>query len=447
MASSLAVQAISEELGVHIDKSIDLNDVAKDAESYVTSILELANRLRKHKTSKILRVNDLNDALASRLSRPLYGYKSNRVCEFKSVGVLDNVEILANTDREISLNEISSSSLKRYPIDTSFSFHWLAIKGVEPQIEENSCIAKVPGLIAPVANSIPDQTKFSDQNVVIIQSKLVVSKELQNFYFECLKTIQKQLGSPNSLTPEFISLLKSLSKEAAIQPLLKFFLKNITDTVSKNYRSISNLRVALSLAKALFSNPNLENELFLLTYMTTSMTILISRSILDDDPLGVSKPVQEIRSEMMKCHSIEQGISIRNSAADFLGIIIKKYSNQYPDLSQRVAEYLTNIVFDGRNHSISQYGAILGLQRIDLSIVRSTLIPSIDIFFTKIKNDMKSKIPSASMLAINLKNALLNLCGMCYKHDKAQNMNKEEIQNIYSKVMIYYGNDFITFAS
>lgn len=446
MASSLAVKAISEELGVYISESIDLNDVAKDAESYVTSILELANRLRKHKSSKVLRVNDLNDALASRLARPLYGYKSNRVSDYKSIGVLNDNEILTNTDHQIPLNEITTSSLERYPIDTSFSFHWLAINGIEPQIEENSCITKVPGLISPSANAIPEQTKFPDQRVLIIQSKLMVSKELQNFYIKCQETIQKQVStSSNAFIPEFKILVKTLSKEASIQPLLKFFLRNITDTITITSRNIHHLNVALTLAKSLFSNQNLENETFLLTYMSITTTLLISRYPFEEDFGNPQIPQKEFE----KCYSIDQSIAIRNSASDFLGIIISKYSSHYPHLHQKMAEFLTNIIFDNRIPLISQYGAILGLQRIDLTIVRSTLIPSIDIIVKKTKKaiyDVRNKSPSIRKLAVNLNNTLLRLCGMCYKHDLSNNMKADEIEKIYSKVMLFYGNDFITFT-
>lgn len=444
MASSLAVQAISEQLGVHISESIDLNDVAKDAESYVTSILELANRLRKHKSSKVLRVNDINDSLASILARPLYGYKSNRISEYKPVGTFKDNEILASSDRQIPLKEIASSSLGRYPIDTSFSFHWLAINGVEPQIEENSCITKVPGLIAPPANSIPEQTKFSDQPVVIISSKLMVSKELQTFYIKCLDTIQKQVSSNSStFIQEFINLIKTLSKEAAIQPLLKFFLRHITDTITITSRNVNHLNVALTLAKALFSNPNLDNEPYIQTYTSIATTLLISRYTFEDD---FGNP-QSLQKEFEKCLFIDQGINIRSSAADFLGIIAQRYSESYHDLNQRIAEFLTNIIFDNRIPSISQYGAILGLQRIDLTIVRSILIPSIDIIVNKIKTDMTSTSQFIRKLAVNLNNTLLRLCGMCYRHDLSNNMSVEEVRRIYSKVILYYGNDFVIFTS
>lgn len=454
-ASSLAVRAISEELGVHINDSINLNDIAKDAEFYITSILKLANRLRKHKSSKILRVNDLNDSLASCSARPLYGYKSNRIPKYESVGVLANGnEILASSDRQISLNEIASSSLERYPIDTSFTFHWLAINGVEPQIEENSCSAKVPGLISQTTNDIPEQAKFPDQRVVIINSKLMVSKELQTFYLKCLDIIKNQITSNSSgFTDKFIDLIKTLSKEAAIQPLLKFFLRHITEVISVTSRNIMHLNVALTLAKALFSNPNLENEPFIQTYTSIATTLLLSRFPFEDDfnfninmILNTNNP-QLHQKDFEKCISIDQGISIRNSAADFLGIIVQRFGKQFPDLNQRIAEFLTNIIFDTRILSISQYGAVLGLQRIDLEIVRSILIPSIDAIIIKIKNDMRNVYQNVRKLAVNLNNMLLHLCVMCYEHDLSNNMNPEEVRRIYSKVMLYYGNDFVLLTS
>ncbi|OHT04123.1 transcription initiation factor TFIID [Tritrichomonas foetus] len=428
MASSFTVQAISQELGVNIANQIDVDDVAKDAEAFISTILDLANRIRKHRSGKILKVNDLNNALISKTGQPLYGYKSNQVGDFKSVGVLHDVELLAKVDRQISLSEITSSPLKKYPVDTCFDFHWLAINGIQPQIEENAGETKPSATLPQSIGQIPEQTKLSDQPVQMISSKLMVSKELQQFYLKSLETIKKQSNVANSTTnPDFAKLIESFSRDAAIQPLLQFFLRTIWDTISLQSRSTNQLQISLSLTKALFSNPNLDCEPFLQNFTSIAMTLMIHQSLGEDLSDGV--------------------IQLRSSAADFLGIIIQKFSNKYPNLQQRVAEHLSSIIFDPRVQSISQFGAALGLQSIDPSVVRMFLIPHLQIILNKLKMEINHPDPMQRTPAMYLHGAILRLCGLCYHHDTSRHIDEQELSRIYTKAAAYFGNDFISFAS
>ena len=51
--------------------------ISTEANKSVTTILELANRIRRHRFGTTLTVSDINEALISRKMSPLIGYNSS----------------------------------------------------------------------------------------------------------------------------------------------------------------------------------------------------------------------------------------------------------------------------------------------------------------------------------------------------------------------------------
>lgn len=421
---ALAVQAISEELGVTIGNQSHLDEVAKGAEEYITGILELANRLRKHKIAKVLRVNDINEALTTMSAHPLYGYKSNKVPSYRSVGILDEVEILANQDRQLPLNEIIASSLQNYPIETSFSFHWLAINGIQPRIKENCSDTKTRPISSKLTSLLPEQTKFTDQPVTVISTKLMVSSELQKFYHRCIGIINKQINETEQFSPEFKSLIKTLTTDASLQPLLPFFLKDMVTNPTIPFN------ISLLILEALFSNENVDCEPYLQYFISIVIANMTFNSISDD--------------------VIDSALSMRRTSANFLSIIIKKFSRKYPDLEMRITEKLAaHLLFPRVMHPLSLYGAVLGLQIIDKSLIRSAVIPHIDITLQTVKgfmNHEKFNCYPHRASVYHLHSELLNLCSSCYAHDIASGKTESELVKTYSKVMQFFGSDFVNFS-
>ena len=430
MASRATVKAISEDIGVKISESIDLEDLSKDAESFIGNILDLANRIRKKKSQICLRVADLNDAIEVRTGKPLYGYRSNNCdIDFASSGFSDGLEILSGQDKQVSLANLANSPLKKYPIDTCFTFHWLAVNGVQPNIPENFSDSKPQIPMPRSIGLIPDQLKLSDQPVTMITSKLMVTKELQTFFFKAIETIKKQVTSSSSIIiPEFDNLTKTLSTDSAIQPLLQFFIRFLYETYIFQGRVSSQIQYALTILEALFSNPNLDCEPFLFNFISITMTIMIHQNIADD--------------------SLNGSLSIRSQASDFLGIIVKKYSNKagYEKLQQRIAEHLFSVILDNRVPTISQFGATLGLYSIDPGVFRNYLIPNIDLIIQRLQAELKQGDPTLRSNAMHLYAAILRICGLCYYHDIVNLESSEDIAKIYSKAVAFFGNDFTQFT-
>lgn len=137
MSDKVTVLVIAQELGIKGLTENGLIGVAKDAETYVTGFLELAERIRKHKFRKTLTVDDINESLISRDVEPLVGYHSNRNNVYKEIGKYDGTEILTTEDKQIPLDNFNYETLTKYPEDTNFEFHWLAKDGIQPKIEQN----------------------------------------------------------------------------------------------------------------------------------------------------------------------------------------------------------------------------------------------------------------------------------------------------------------------
>ena len=109
-----------------------------EANKMVTTIVEIANRIRRHRYGTTLTVSDINEALVSRKMPPLIGYNSSyNVYDYVSIGKNHGKEILAVDEPQINLVEFDRVDLPEYPKQVYFEFHWLAYKGIQPKIHEN----------------------------------------------------------------------------------------------------------------------------------------------------------------------------------------------------------------------------------------------------------------------------------------------------------------------
>lgn len=120
-----------------IDRQHAVN-MSTEANKLVTSVVEIANRIRRHRFGTTLTVSDVNEALVSRNMSPLIGYNSSyNVYNYVPIGRNHGKEILAVDEPQISLSSLDKADLPEYPKQVSFDFHWLAYKGIQPKIQEN----------------------------------------------------------------------------------------------------------------------------------------------------------------------------------------------------------------------------------------------------------------------------------------------------------------------
>jgi transcription initiation factor TFIID subunit 6 len=420
MAAVGTVHAISEELGVTFRNPSDMEAVSRDAESFLMSVLEISNRLRKHKGQLSLRAIDLNETLTSRRIAPLLGYAASD----SRHPVRLSRDLLAFTDRQIPLSDFRGAPLKSYPTESVFDFHWLALNGIQPEIEQN--LTERPPSFVPDSKlrSPPGQLTFGDQVVTTVSSKLLLPLQLQTYFFSAQETIRKQ-GSSTSEVREYKDLLEQLSSDAAFQPLVPFFVRTARDLIATQSRNQTQLFIGLNICRALFQNPNLECESHLFSFISVCLTLMIS-------PLGDD--------------SFDELCALREAAADFLGLLVHSQNAKYPDLLQRLADHLLAIILDIRADPWSQYGAAVGLLTLGVDLVEEILIPNLPALLPKLKKDLGAAKPAQRVATSHLFGVLKRICGLCFHRQCTEEMTDQKAQS-YAIVKEFFGTDLGCLAS
>lgn len=126
--------AFAEERGLNFPHPMVIKFILNSIE---LPCIKLADRMRKHSHQKKLTAKDLIEAFQCYGYPPVYGYKNCDSMELESIGQVDSEELFITKDKQIDLEEIAKSTLKPYPTDKFFSFHWLAVQGAQPRIPEN----------------------------------------------------------------------------------------------------------------------------------------------------------------------------------------------------------------------------------------------------------------------------------------------------------------------
>lgn len=138
MTLTAAITAVSQQMGIPYLSPDLIDKLAKDGESHLNLILEYANRIRKHKFHRKLRAIHINESLENKKMEPIHGYdcESNSP-ELIEAGKVDGSETYVYKEHYIDFKNISREPLVKYPIEISYTFHWLAVDGIQPKIEEN----------------------------------------------------------------------------------------------------------------------------------------------------------------------------------------------------------------------------------------------------------------------------------------------------------------------
>jgi transcription initiation factor TFIID subunit 6 len=425
MSAINTILTIADELGLVISEFTDLSNISRDSESYVSSILELASRIRRHKGQFRLRVSDINESLSSKGFPILLGYRSTHSPRFFSVGEFDGLEIRTTEDHSIPLSSFRGVPLKPYPTGSTLDFHWLAINGIQPQIEQN-VIDRPAGFIPDTRlRGPPPPLQFTDPSVVLVSSKSLVPQHLQDYFLRAQDVLRKQ-GNSNTELQEYKLLIDQLSTDAAFQPLVPFFIRTAWDHISSGPRSLPQLMMALNICRALFQNQNLECESNLGVFISIALTLMIAGTLGDD-------PFDEL-------------CSLRENAADFLGLVVHGSQPRYPDLIVRTAGYLLAVLLDERCGPTSQYGAAVGLLRLGCDLVRELLIPHLSDLLERLQAGLAVSDPQKRLQARHLYGVLARICGICFHKEVATGTMDEQSAETYKQIHAFFGNDLFEFA-
>ena len=134
VVSRNSIKVIAESVGIAHLKDEVADALAPDVEYRLRDLVQEALKFAKHGRRETLTTDDINYALRLRNCEPLYGFASAdapRFCRALTPGVF------YLEDPELNLADLLAEPLPRMPIEPSFTTHWLAINGVQPDVPQN----------------------------------------------------------------------------------------------------------------------------------------------------------------------------------------------------------------------------------------------------------------------------------------------------------------------
>jgi histone H3/H4 len=129
------IRVIAESVGVSSVSDEVADTLAPDIEYRLRDIVAEALKFMRHGRRETLSCDDINFALRARSCEPLYGFASRDTPRFCRAAGTSDVYYL--DDPELNLSDLMAVPLPPMPRPPTFTAHWLAINGVQPDIAQN----------------------------------------------------------------------------------------------------------------------------------------------------------------------------------------------------------------------------------------------------------------------------------------------------------------------
>ncbi|KAJ1956422.1 histone H4-like TAF Taf6, SAGA complex subunit [Linderina pennispora] len=356
------IKSTSESIGIPKLKDGISAAMAQDVEYRLHEIIDEAVKFMRHSKRTKLTVADVNNALRVRNIEPIYGFEAGRPIKFnKAATALE--EIYYVEDELIDLDTYLEEPLPSVPLEVVYTSHWLAIEGVQPRIQQNPI--PLDDEDAPAKKQARPHAQKTDgtsgvETVPLV--KHVLSKELQ-LYFEC---ITESLQSSDLAVKS--TALESIAIDAGIHQLVTYFIQYIAETVKSNIHNLDALKTAMAVARAIRKNPNLFVEPYMHQLIPSLLTCLVSKRL---------------------CESpAEDHWSLRDGAADQIAEICQQFSRSYHTLQARIARTLLRAFLDPTRPLTTHYGAITGLTKLGVNIIKVLILPNIKTYMTLLDAEM-----------------------------------------------------------
>lgn len=121
-----------------------VEEVRKDAEARMRDIIRDAIKFQTHSMRAKLTTDDVDRALKIQNVDPVYGHASSDPVTFHQSKTYPDMFFQA--DPIVNFDDVLKEPLPPLPLDTTFSVHWLAIEGEQPDIPQNPTPAQIKKL-------------------------------------------------------------------------------------------------------------------------------------------------------------------------------------------------------------------------------------------------------------------------------------------------------------
>ncbi|KAI9506686.1 histone H4-like TAF Taf6, SAGA complex subunit [Coemansia spiralis] len=381
--SKSTIKNIADSIGVPKLKDGITTAMAQDVEYRLHEIITEAMKFMRHSKRTKLTVTDINSALRVRNIEPIYGFETGRPVKFhKAESAMEDIYYVE--DEQIDLDTLLEEPLPSVPLEVVYTAHWLAIEGVQPRIQQNPIPLDADNEDGrpPAKKMAKAQQKSQDGVETIPLVKHVLSKELQ-LYYEC---IIESLQSSDPVVKS--TALESISIDAGIHQLVTYFVQYVAVTVKNNLHNLDALRTAMAVAKAIRRNPNLFAEPYMHQLIPSLLTCLVSKRLCED--------------------YTEDHWSLRDNAAEQIAEVCRQYGHSYHTLQSRIARTLLRAFLDPTKPLTTHYGAIVGLTKLGVSMVKVLILPNIKAYMTLLSAELEKNNPQLVHDGKRCQEALLN---------------------------------------
>lgn len=362
--SKHTIKNISESIGIPKLKDGITTAMAQDVEFRLHDLIDSALKFMRHSKRTRLTPQDINQALRTQNTEPMYGFQESRPIRFHRAANTSSTmmdEIYYTEDTEIDLDKLMEQELPEMPPPVAYTAHWLAVEGVQPRIQQNP----MPAEEEETAKRV--KTAGGMETVPLV--KHVLSRELQ-LYFECI------VESLQSKDPKVQNTaLESVSVDAGIHQLVMYFVQLVASMVRHQLEDLEQLKMALRVSQAIRRNPNLFVDPYMHQLMPALLTLVVC-------------------GEMGR--EGEDHWAVRRMAAGQVAEICREAGEMYHGLQSRVARTLVRAFLDPTRRLETQYGALAGLGELGRQTVRVLVAPNALVYMELLRVELEKEETRAS---------------------------------------------------
>ena len=367
---------------VGYDKPADdaLQYLSENVSFIVKEIIQEATKFRSKSKRKMLSSSDIDHALKVKNIEPVYGFTSYNYVPFRHASG-GGREIYFQEDTDIDLEDMTTQSLPKAPLDIALKSHWLAIDGVQPSIPENPPPIKketqLNEVVSPFSKSRhikevtvnkldmlnKGNTKEGKKESKSEKQKAEEAKKLLGDKSEDQKckplvthelSVEQQLyykelteASVGSNEIKRTEALQSLSNDPGLYQLLPRFITFISEGVRVNVaqHNLTILIYLLRMIKSLLENSTLYLEKYLHELIPAVMTSIVSRQL-------CPRP------------DFDNHWALRDFAARLMAQICKHFNTPTNNIQSRITKALSQSLDTDNAPLATHYGAIAGLSEL-----------------------------------------------------------------------------------
>ncbi|KAK5960668.1 TATA-binding protein-associated factor TAF6 PWA37_002099 [Arxiozyma heterogenica] len=242
--------------------------------------------------------------------------EDKRHVEFTRVNVSGGQQIYYLNEEEIDFDKLINEPLPAVPRLPTFTTHWLAIEGVQPNIIQNPNLNEIRTTIPPttrgaivtalndnsiqtVSNNTTSNAKnathnANNQSLTYVKPgqnievkplvKHVLSKELQIYFDKIINVLTTKEQPENSEANDKLQHMKaaaltSLKTDSGLHQLVPYFIQFIAEQITHNLSDLNLLTTILEMIYSLLSNQSIFLEPYIHSLMPSILTLLLAKKL------------------------------------------------------------------------------------------------------------------------------------------------------------------------